>query len=191
MRPSSRGLFLLRVGMALLALLMGVISLMGCAPTLQQQALAIHYEDARYEPPTTAVMRDAVQGLEKRLIDAGITIVDAPEGFENEYWGTADMTTQTIMLPPGLSPDARFEVLLHEGAHLFQPPTLDRASREVFAEVVMVKAAKAYGWDAQARSARYLATWKAGFAALPFLSTDIAYAVDVLTGRLPMPQRWQ
>jgi hypothetical protein len=172
-----------------------VLMVWGCAPSLQQRALEFSHEEARYVPPATAHMAKALAEVETRLTkDYGVTLEEAESEEEMPLanaWGVADMEKRIISLPADLAPDARFEVLLHEAAHIFQPMTLPRDVREVFAEVVMVKAAAYYGWDASGRSARYLSQWKSGFAALPFLKKDVEDAVKTITGQKGAPQRWQ
>jgi len=164
-----------------------IACLTGCAPALIRRSTAILHVDAGYEPTPGDEMGPAYLQLHDRLTRWGIEIHEQPL----RAYGLADLRRGVILIREGLPVNARFEVLAHEAAHLFQPPALeDSSTAQVFAELVAVGIAKHYGYARYLEiSARYLAMHKHAFGGAKYLERDIAYAVKALTGQVPMPVR--
>ena len=156
-------------------------TLTGCAPSVRQIALRTPSHQAMYVPPTTATMAQPFAELKARVEGMGVTIAEIEEA--GQFWGLADQRAKVIALSPDLGTDAKFEVLAHEAAHLFQPMGLSESEREVFAERVMVEVCDFYGHDARGISGQYLGRYKSGFGAQKALAVDYRRAVRVLTGR--------
>jgi hypothetical protein len=168
-------------------LIAACVLLSACAPKTLRLAEQINHFAADYQPTPGDSMRAPLEALEKRLADWGVTVGEIPPTFGGI--GLASAENRTILLKPGLSVNARFEVLAHEAGHLLQPPTLgDQAVAQLFAELVGVGVQKFYGSQtAELVAARYLAQFKYAFAAEKHLRTDIQYAVEALTGQRPLP----
>jgi len=164
-----------------------IACLTGCAPTVVRRSLQIPHFESGYEPTAGDEMGSAYLQLHDRLTQWGIAIHEQPL----RQFGLADLRRGVILIREGLPINARFEVLAHEAAHLFQPPALeDSSTAQVFAELVAVEIAKFYGHDGYVDiSARYLAMHKHAFASVKYLERDVAYAVKVLTGQRPLPRR--
>lgn len=164
-------------------------ALIGCGPTLQQRTLETPSADSKYDPPQTDTMVKVMDTIQHRLeTEQKVTIQDIDEDTmvaltHSKNWGATDVEGKQILLLAGIPPDARFETLVHEAAHLFHPSGLERSAREVFAEEVMVKVSHYYGWDASDRSRRYLAQWKGGYASFPYVQLEFNTAVKAITGR--------
>jgi hypothetical protein len=172
-------------------LFLGLMFFGGCAPKTLRMAARINHFAASYIPTPGDEMAGPLAELEKRLTGWGITISDLPAMAP--YSGIADAQSRTIQLKPGLSVNARFEVLAHEAGHLFQPPALDSGSQvgQLFAEMVGVGVQKFYdSKTAEKVAAPYLAQLKFAFPSYRWMKHDINYAIRCLTGQEPMP-RWR
>ena len=173
--------------MTRLACVLLAVSLSACVSTWQRDALRFPSHQAQYVPPTTDKMAARLAEMHARVTGMGVEIV-VPDTASQQFWGLSGITTdgqRRIVLTPGLSADAQFEVLVHEAAHLLQPGRLTEAEREVFAERVMVAVCAHYGYrvNVSQRSSQYLAAAKTGFATQKLLAVDYRRAVRVLTGR--------
>jgi hypothetical protein len=166
-----------------------LLASLGCAPygehPVVTRAKAIPVHLSGYTPAQTGNSAAALQHFEARVEWLGVTMAVLPEeAVANEVYGMAATVDgkKTIWLPAVMAADARFEVLAHEAAHLFAPPTLDQAQGEVFAEIVAYEVTKAFGYDHLEAAAQYCASWKPGLAAVPVLQADIDAVVTLLVG---------
>lgn len=159
----------------------------GCTPKTLRMAEQISHFAADYQPTPGDDMAGPLAELEQRLTAWGVTIGDLPPTVGGV--GLASARDRSILLRPGLSPNARFEVLAHEAGHLLQSPGVTDLYAQLFAELVGVGVQRFYGsTTAEKVAARYLASMKHTFPAYQWMKRDIAYAVRCLTGQEPMPQ---
>jgi hypothetical protein len=191
-----------KLAVILIVIGLGFFVMFGCA-SLQSRATAYPHDTAKYSPPLTAFMRDAMKEVEDRAKkELGITIEDISEEKMVELagdraWGlmsvvSEDPPVRQLYLWNEMSPDARFETMLHEIAHTFHPWSIEKAAREVFAETVMVRVAEYYGMKGtEVRSAEYLRQYKSGFAPMHLLKVDLDEAFYAITGSGKAAQRWK
>lgn len=94
----------------------------------------------------------------------------------------ADGNHAVIKLRQDLSINGSIEVLAHEAAHLFQPPTLTRSEGDIFAEIVSAHIATRLGVPHAARtSARWLRQYKPRLRMALDLQNEIQYVANLLT----------
>jgi hypothetical protein len=87
-----------------------------------------------------------------------------------------------IKLRQDLSVNGTIEVLAHEGAHLFQPPYLNRSQGDVFAEIVSAHVASRLGVpNAVSTSALWLRQHKPSLRMALDLQNEIAHVSNILT----------
>jgi hypothetical protein len=167
-----------------------ILASLGCAPYGEHpvvvRAREIPVYLSGYKPTTTGNHAAAVQRLEDRVQWLGVTLEVLPEEAvtEHQTYGMAGVIDgkRTIWLPLSLAADARLEILAHEAAHLFAPPTLDQAQGEVFAEVVAYEVSKALGYDHLEAAAHYCASWKPGLVIVGVMQADIEAVTKLLVG---------
>lgn len=171
-----------------IGVLVGLVA--GCAARphpVVRAAAKIPVRESRYVPPTTATMQAQLTALEQRLLGWGIVIHTVPKEEMAGRVGAAGRESpespQEIWLEASLGVDARFDVLVHEAAHLFQPPGWTRGEREVFAELVLFEVAKHHGRNTIPWNAPYLANWKEYLHIVPWIQVDVAQATRILVGR--------
>jgi len=159
------------------ALLLGL----GCAHTLEQAILEVPYADSGYaaDDLMSARLRSFQATMEHVL---HVTI----EYQGQEHMGAAGFTNvaeRYIIITQELSPQAKIEVLAHEGAHMLEPWGLSRAESEVFADAVSYEVCKRLGFDTRETVARYLAGYKQATYILRAYKMEIAWAATVLSGK--------
>ncbi|HXG88758.1 MAG TPA: hypothetical protein VNJ02_10515 [Vicinamibacterales bacterium] len=161
----------------------------GCAPSVIEMASKIPHHQATYEPTEGDSMQRALDELLTRVRSWGfeVTYVEGlalPSG--HPIFGRIDSVAHQIELRTPMPVNATFEVLAHELGHLFGPPALDRATGQVFAELVGVGIAAHYGYSSKRPAATYLAAFKHTFPSVAYLQADIDFAVKAATGQVPV-----
>lgn len=114
-----------------------------------------------------------------RLVEAALGVQVQTAGAPPGVAGISSREHRIIALDGTLSPNAKFQVLAHEAAHILQPPDMTKAEGEVFADAVSYLVTG----DDVAIFSRYLAGNKSGLHALKTYRREIRWAASVLSGK--------
>lgn len=163
-------------------LLMLALCSSACTHPVLKLASTIPFHQAHYLPTQGTNLIGPLTELIERVRSWGLAV----EFVDMEPYGSYSRNEGIIRLRSGMPPNATFEVLAHEIGHVVSPPALDDATGQVFAELVGWAIAKHYGHDATRISGTYLAAYKHRFEAVPHLKVDLAFAIDVALGRVPI-----
>lgn len=110
----------------------------GCASDLGKLTDKIEHTPIHkygWTPPDTAELVDVSKRLKWAAGYLGISIQPNPTMEATEY-GMYQPETRVIYYNPTLAFDAQVQVIAHELAHPLQPPGLELAERELFADAV-------------------------------------------------------
>lgn len=163
-----------------------------CASFSEQvlkEAVKIPVFKSTYVPATGSEFQWAYDELWGRLEAAG-AYVEEIDGLVNpstgaKSWGLTFRGDHHIDIEKSVDVNARLEILAHEAGHLFHNGAVSTSEAEVFAELVGANVLAHYGFPgAKEKSAQYLASYKYGFASLPFVESDIDLAVKALIGQI-------
>lgn len=184
--------------MKFLPLLLAIFSA-SCASFQSQilrRASALDPHLTRYVPSEGAEMQAALTTLTQTITAGGYTVkivpLDTIVGILGApAFGINHYPSRTIYLDEARSVNAQFETLAHEAGHMFHSRAIDRATAQVFAELVGAQVQAFYGSrTALTTSSDYLTHYKHAFAALRFLQKDMRRAVQILTNQAPWPYRF-
>ena len=173
-----------RLSAILLGLAIGASCAMqlGCASALDKLTNKIENTPTHeygWVPPETSDLLDVGNRLKWAAGYLNISITAGQEMSATEY-GMYSPDERTLYYNPSLAYDAQVQVIAHELAHALQPPGLETAERELFADAVSYLVLRP-DRDSIDNYSRYLAKYKTH--ARPFLKLHerhILWAVSLL-----------
>jgi hypothetical protein len=149
-----------------------------------QQAAKITFYEASYNGTKGDSHVAQLMALENRALQLGIKLEYIPPEAMQGNAGQTFPPHRWVQISSALTPNERLEILAHEMAHVFGPPTLTPAEKEVFADLVAVEYCHSVGLDIRRASASYLPMYKSGFGVYEHSKAEIEYVIGVLQGHI-------
>lgn len=168
----------LKVTLTLLIVL-AQVWLLGCAPSIVTQALDRPWAEGMTLPKGDAYCAQLVF-LETRTKALGVQL--KYDESENLLTGFTTFDGLIITLRGSLPIDAKALILAHELGHTQQPPAMERAANEAFAQLVAYGLCQQLGMDCAAFTVHYLAFYRAGVVVVRHLNDDVDRAVARIMG---------
>jgi hypothetical protein len=163
-----------------------------CATTFETAMRTQTHFEWVYEPTVGEERTALYEEVRERIRGWGYTvdefgddcILAECQGFGYTYVGAKLMGIRGSM--PG---NAKFETIVHEAAHIFQPSVWSqpeqKSESEVWAELVTQGVMRHYGYEGYEEiSNKYLLGYKSGADVAKWFEKDIAVTVKFITGEL-------